>query len=141
MDDKRHIVAITALIQNTKGKFLIVQRGVHEIAFPGKWALPGGKLERGETVLDTLKREVLEEVGLEIEDAHWYLRNYSFVRPDGYHVVGFVFQVYAKSEHVTISEDFQGFAWVTPEELSDYDHIPGLEEEVFLGYRSARGEI
>lgn len=129
MDNKHHIVAVTALIQNKVGKILLVKRGEHEIAFPNKWALPGGKLERGETVLDTLKREIMEEVGLEISEKHKYLRNYSFTRPDGYHVAGFVFRVEALSEDVVISEDFQAFAWISKEELAGYDHIPGLEKE------------
>ena len=140
MDDKKHIVAVTALIQNSEGKILLVKRGMHEIAFPGKWALPGGKLEKGETVFDTLKREVMEEVGLEIEDAHTYVRNYSFVRPDGHHVAGFVFQVYVKKGEVHISSDFSAFVWLAPDELSLYDHIPGLEKE-FAFVKSARGEI
>lgn len=125
---EKYIVAVTALIENTKRKILLVKRGQHEVAFPGKWALPGGKLEKGETVIDALKIEVMEEVGLEIIGEARYLRNYSFVRPDGHHVAGFVFFVSACGE-VKISKDFDAFAWVALDELQNYDHIPGIEKE------------
>ena len=50
-------------MRNTE--LLMVQRGKD----PGRglWSVPGGRLERGEYVVDALKREVLEETGLSIE--------------------------------------------------------------------------
>ena len=136
MDSKKHIVAITAFIKNKKGdKFLIVKRSTSEIAYPGKWAFPGGKVEQGDSILDTLKREVQEEVGLDIENHKEYLYDFTFVRPDGHNVVGFCFSVKAKSEHVIISKDFEDFVWITPEEFAQYDHIPGMENEVKLAFK------
>ncbi|MDO8582257.1 MAG: NUDIX domain-containing protein [bacterium] len=131
MDKKLHIVAITAFIKDTsKDKFLVVKRSNHEIAYPGKWAFAGGKAERGETILTTLKREVLEEVGLEIQDSTRYLKDYTFIRPDDQNVIGFCFEVIAKSENVKIAKDFDEYRWVTREEFLKLDYIPGMEEEV-----------
>lgn len=136
MDNKKHIIAVTAFIKNHVGdKFLIVKRSNNEIAFPGKWAFPGGKVEKGETILEALKREVLEEVGLEIEEYKEYLKDYTFVRPDGHNVIGICFIVMAKNDNVRISnKDFEEFSWVTPKELNDYDYITGMEEEVKLAF-------
>ncbi len=131
MEDKKHIVAITALIKNKAGdKFLIVKRHKNEIAFPGKWAFPGGKVERGQDILETLRKEIMEEVGLEIEDFKKFIKDYTFIRPDGHNVVGLCFEIIAKTEDITISEDFEDFKWITPEELLDFDHIEGMVEEV-----------
>ena len=47
------------------GRLLLVERG-GEIEH-GKWAIPGGKVQFGETLVETAAREVLEETGLEIE--------------------------------------------------------------------------
>lgn len=135
MSNKEHIVAITAFIKNKEGnKFLIAKRHRNEIAFPGKWAFPGGKVERGQTILDTLKREVEEEVGLKIENEKRYLKDFTFIRPDDKNVVGLCFLVKAKEEKVILSKDFEEFAWITPAELKDFDHIEGMEEEVKLAF-------
>ena len=137
MEDKLHIVAITALIKNSsKDKFLVLKRHMNEIAYPGKWAFPGGKAEKGETVLETLKREVLEEAGIEIEDSKKYLKDFTFIRADDKNVIGLCFEVIARSEDVRISEDFETYKWIKPEELSDLDYIEGMEKEVELAFQS-----
>ncbi len=133
--NKKHIVTVTAFIKNNaRDKFLVVKRHKNEIAYPGKWAFPGGKVERGQSVLDALKQEVMEEVGLEIEDSKKFLKDFTFVRPDGINVVGFFFFFFARSENVKISEEFDDFEWITPEELCLLDHIPGMDEEVKLAF-------
>ncbi len=135
MDNKKHIVAITALIKNkSKDRFLVIKRNQNEIAYPGKWAFPGGKVEKGQNILETLKREILEEVGLEIEDYKRFLKDYTFIRPDGHNVVGFCFEVIVKSEDVKISEDFEDFKWITPGKLSNLNYIEGMEEEVNIAF-------
>jgi nucleoside triphosphatase len=135
MENKKHIVAINAFIKNkTKDKFLVIKRNNNEIAFPGKWAFPGGKVEKGQTILETLKREVLEEVGLEIEDSMKFLKDFTFIRSDNHNVVGLVFEVIAKSDNVTLAEDFDDYKWVTPEEFHSLDFIRGLDEEVKFAF-------
>jgi len=66
-----HIVTVKAWVK--KGdKYLLARRGMSEVHMPGVWSIPGGKVDDdGETVnilQETLKREVLEEVGVEITD-------------------------------------------------------------------------
>ena len=48
-----------------EGKIILIRRG--RDPFKGKWALPGGFVEYGETVEETALREVMEETGMEIE--------------------------------------------------------------------------
>jgi ADP-ribose pyrophosphatase YjhB (NUDIX family) len=57
-------VAVIALV-TWQGQVLLIQRGVDPMK--GKWALPGGYMDAGEMPADALKRELREEVGLEIE--------------------------------------------------------------------------
>lgn len=127
-DKKIHIVAITAIVRYGD-KFLILKRNPNEIAYPGKWTIPGGKVERGELIMDVLKREVKEETGLDMEEKIKFLRDYTFIRPDGYNVIGFTFLVNAINDNVKIDKDFEDFKWVLPEELEKYDCIEGIKED------------
>ena len=63
--DLRYPVPAVAAIIVRDGEILLVKRGA-EPGF-GKWSIPGGALEMGETLEEGLKREVLEETGLEVE--------------------------------------------------------------------------
>jgi 8-oxo-dGTP pyrophosphatase MutT (NUDIX family) len=132
MENKKHIVAVNSYILSPcKTKFLVLKRNVNEIAYPGKWAIPGGKLEKGERVIDAIKREVSEETNLEIEDSLKFIGDFTFVRPDGHNVVGLVFIANAKTEEVKIPDrEFEEFRWVTKKEFYDLDFIEGMEEEV-----------
>ena len=60
------ILVTAAIIKNKKGEYLITQRkpGAHNGL---RWEFPGGKLELGETPEDCLKREIKEELGIDIE--------------------------------------------------------------------------
>jgi len=56
-----HIVAVGTLVENKQSQFLLVKtewRG---------WEMPGGKVEEGEDIISALKREVVEESGIDIE--------------------------------------------------------------------------
>ena len=57
--------AVGAVIVDGEGRILLIQRGHAPSA--GRWTLPGGRLEPGETDADALRREVLEETGLAVE--------------------------------------------------------------------------
>ncbi|KAL3883576.1 hypothetical protein ACJMK2_029827 [Sinanodonta woodiana] len=71
---KDHYVPITkqticyivmAVVINDEGKVLFIQEAKRSCY--GKWYLPAGRLESGEDIVDGVKREVLEESGLEFE--------------------------------------------------------------------------
>ena len=49
------------------GRILLLQRSLKSGFDPGRWELPGGKINYGENLGDALQREVQEEVGLVIK--------------------------------------------------------------------------
>lgn len=59
------IQAVVAIIERA-GAFLFVRRSDYNQTASGYWCPVGGRVERGETQQEALKREVLEEVGLEV---------------------------------------------------------------------------
>lgn len=63
-----------ALIFNEKDQFLVLKySGVYGAKTKGKWTYPSGRLEPNEGYEDALKREVLEETGLEIDIVYQFL--------------------------------------------------------------------
>ena len=61
-----HIVtSVVAVIIDEDGQVLLTKRNVPP--FQGEWVMPGGKIDLGEPIVEALKREVWEEVGLEVE--------------------------------------------------------------------------
>lgn len=63
---ERPIVGVGALIVDREaGRIVLVRRGSEPLK--GKWSIPGGVLELGETLVAAVKRETLEETGLVVE--------------------------------------------------------------------------
>jgi len=61
-------VAVGVLIDGD-GRFLMTSRPVGKV-YADHWEFPGGKLEAGETVAEALRRELNEELGIDIGQAH-----------------------------------------------------------------------
>lgn len=61
-----HYIVTAALIWNDAGQLLIAQRP-HDKMLGGLWEFPGGKCEEGETLEACLRREIREELGIDIE--------------------------------------------------------------------------
>lgn len=65
--ERKHIQVVAGLISRDD-KILVCQRR-RDSAFPLKWEFPGGKIESGETAVEALRRELREELGIEIAEA------------------------------------------------------------------------
>lgn len=144
-----YFVANVVVYRESDGKSLILKRSERETAHPGKYAVPGGKLEwenldikkptrvNGDildyenSIGDLLKREVFEEAGIEISDELEYINNVAFIRPDGIPVVLVKFAAKYKSGEVKLEEgSFTDYKWVNSEEAKKYDCIKGIKEEI-----------
>ena len=90
-------------------------------------------------VTNTLKREVMEEVGLEIKNIR-YLIDMTFIRPDGTPVVILSFYCNWKDREVKLNEESMDYKWIKPEEAKDYDLIGGLPEEIEMADKILKGK-
>jgi 8-oxo-dGTP pyrophosphatase MutT (NUDIX family) len=143
-DKELHRIALTVIIYRPDGTFLITRRNLEKKAYPGKWTVPGGGLEIDDyintppthadgqwygTLEKTMRREVREEVNLEIGKPE-YLLDLTFIRPDGIPILVLSFFAAYVSGDVKLDSDSIDFAWVTSEEAKKYDLIAGILEEI-----------
>ncbi len=128
---KEQRVVVSAIIAH-RDKFLILKRSSSEKIFPKKWEFPSGKVEFGESIGDTLKREVEEETGLTIRSSKFLSsRSYTFdyQDDDGYktrHNIELMFIVRVNEGRIRLSSAHENLSWVTPEESKSYDIFKNL---------------
>ncbi len=144
-----YFVANVVIYREEDKKCLILKRDKREKVHPEKWAVPGGKLEwkdmpidkptrmNGDVIdfedaiEDLLRREAMEEAGLEIEKELHYINSVAFVRPDGVPVVLVKFAAKYKIGEIVLEEGaFTDYVWVDAEEVKKYDCIQGVHDEV-----------
>ena len=133
--DKLHIVSVVAVIRNDDGKYLVLKRHENEIAYPGMYTFPGGKIEGNDTIQETLEKEVSEETGLRLKPGKILLKDKAILRPDGQTAKSFSYLCFAENlGEVKISDDFTDYCWVSVEELTTLPHV-GIEEELLKADR------
>ncbi|MEI6352758.1 MAG: NUDIX hydrolase [Candidatus Nomurabacteria bacterium] len=145
LDKELHRISSTAIIYNDEGKFLVTRRSLNKKAFPGKWTVPGGGLSVDDYINTPknqdglwynateigLRREVLEEIGLETEKFE-YLCDITFIRPDNIPVLILSYFTKYKSGEVELDEDTIDYKWVSIDEAKEIDLISGIWEELKL---------
>ena len=147
-----HEVAITAIIIK-EGKYLITRRALTKKRFPGKWTVPGGKMETNDylklpkdtefywyNVLErTLKREIGEEVGLEIANIE-YVTSLARVHEDGSpSLVISCMADWVSGEVQLQPEETDQFVWVSLEEAKTYDLLDGIYDELLMVDNKRKG--
>ncbi len=122
MKDK-FIVNTSAIIVNDKGEILITQRSLSEDVFPGYWGIPGGTLDKEDKDLETsLKRELMEEVGIEISNIQ-LVQNNTVTREDGNKLYLVFLAKYMKGEPRT-SDEVEKVEWRSFTDLKDLQMTP-----------------
>jgi 8-oxo-dGTP diphosphatase len=116
------VIAGCALIHD--GKVLILQRAADEENLPNIWELPSGKKEPLEPVEDAAKREFEEETGLDINVGEPLgVFNFGWEKEDEIRdATEIVFSASLENApNVKISSEHQNFAWITEEEIDNYN--------------------
>jgi len=66
MAGKPLVLSVKVVIRDASGRCLLLKRSLRSKGNPGKWDLPGGKVDPGENFTQGILREVAEETGLTI---------------------------------------------------------------------------
>ncbi len=149
-DRELHRIAVTGIIwkeENGVRRYLVTKRAAHKQAWPEKWTVPGGGLEIDDylhlepsyeadgnpqwygVIERALRREIREEVGLEVEDIRYLL---DVAAMHGGRAPLLVLSLYCRyaSGEVRLDEDATEFAWITAEEAGKYEFIAGIANEI-----------
>jgi ADP-ribose pyrophosphatase YjhB (NUDIX family) len=117
-----------AILKN--GQYLMIVRGEQESHAPGVLTLVGGKVESAGDVHnileETLRREVREEVAIEIQDDMEYIESKAFVADDGEPVIDVVFLCRYAGGAPTIADrgEVAAVQWMTAQEVLAHPQVP-----------------
>ena len=125
---------VGVLVCNDKGEVLLVKGE----KFGESWVIPGGHVEMGEKCVDAAKREIKEEVNLEISDVE-FLQYQDSIYPKDWkikrHFIFMDFTAKLKSGEIKLNEELEAYGWFEPKHaLKELELSKGARGivEVFL---------
>lgn len=119
-------LSVLGVIQRPDGKYLITKRAADKAWAPGWWEVSGGAAIAGETSEEAVKREILEETGLDVTNAEGgFLFSYHRENPgegDNYFVDVYKYHMDFTEEDIKLqTEETNAFQIADAAQLSEYD--------------------
>jgi 8-oxo-dGTP diphosphatase len=121
-----------------KGRVLLIRRGKQPLR--GRWVVPGGTVELGETLEQAVVRELREETGLEVRPGELVTVFDRIAREGGvvrYHYVIADFVCHVIGGTLRAGDDALDAVFASPEELDGYALPPKALDVVLDGFRRA----
>lgn len=131
-------LTVLGVIVRPDGRFLITKRVMTKSYAPGAWEVSGGAAMAGEDSLEAVKREILEETGVNVEGAKGgFVFSYMRENPeekDNYFVDVYRFEMDITDEDVKLQEkETGGYMFATREEIEGFADV-----NMFLHYNSIK---
>lgn len=118
-------IEVVAAIIYKNGAYFATQRGYGE--FEGMWEFPGGKIELGETAESALKREIQEELGIDITvDKFLCTTDYDY---PSFHLTMHCYLCRIISGEIELREH-KSARWLTVEALDSVEWLPADKEVI-----------
>ncbi|MDD3246822.1 MAG: NUDIX domain-containing protein [Methanosarcina sp.] len=127
--EKPYIISVYALVLNEKGEFLLLRRSENSHTNPGKWDLPGGKVNPDETLKEAVVREVEEETGISIYPGE-IAGEANFELPEK-RVIAIVFNGGYVISEVKLSYEHIEYAWTSLERILGMETLPAYFRNFF----------
>ena len=124
--DRQPVPGVGVVIVDQQNRLLIVQRG--QGAGAGLWAVPGGRIQWGETGRDAARREVREETGLDVEvgDVAWVGEAMGPGNPAAWHFTLVDYWGKVKGGNLKAGDDAADVRWVPLQEIRQYPLVPSM---------------
>ena len=127
MPDKSRVIVV-GLVWNDRGELLLCKMKTDRGVFPGEWGLPGGGIEPGERMDEALRRELREELGIQVTDIRSVFfkdGSYSKLSTDGglqlVYMIFLIFHCRAAGDKIQLNEEFSEYRWVSEADLPELD--------------------
>lgn len=115
----KQIKTVAGVIRNEKGQVLCTLRDQGKYDYVSfKWEFPGGKIEEGETLKETLTRELHEELEIDVEIGD-FLYQVEHDYPD-FHLSMAVFDCKLISKEMKMNVH-KGIKWLNPKDMMQLD--------------------
>ena len=111
-------VGVGAVIMDDEGKVFLAKRGKNVRNESGKWVFPGGGVEFGEHVEDTIVREIKEELEIDIEVVELLCVNNNIIPTEKQHWISpcFICKITSGTPQILEPEKCDDIGWFTVEE-------------------------
>jgi 8-oxo-dGTP diphosphatase len=117
------IEAVVGVLADNQGRVLVAQRPADKIC-PGKWEFPGGKIEDGETPHVALRRELMEELGVDVIDSDRLVKLVNEFPDRCIHLDVWLVR---RWRGIAFGVENQAIQWLHPAQVRDLDFLPGSE--------------
>ncbi len=139
---ERPIIGVGGVVI-ANGRALLIKRGHPPLE--GEWSIPGGTLELGETLLEGVQRELLEETALQVRVIDLIEVFDRVFRDDSgrpqYHFVILDYLCDAVSGEARAGSDVTHVAWVSENDLERYSLTPTATRVIRRAFEMARARV
>lgn len=123
---KSFALSVRVVLFDQHGHILILKRSKQSKTNPGKWELPGGKIDQAETFDAALKREVEEETGFQV--IIHTAAGTAMQETEEWRVVHLVMIGSIVSGGLAISSEHDEYRWASPIEISGLERADWFDE-------------
>lgn len=122
----QHRTIVVGLVWNQAGELLFCKMPPDRGVFPGDWGFPGGGIEPGERMEQALRRELREELGIEVEDiqpaffkdATYPKLNTNGTTTDTY-MIFLLFHCRSAGGEIKLNDEFTEYRWVAEKDIGE----------------------
>lgn len=125
-------INVAAVMLNDKEEVLLCRRSMTKKVRPGLWHFPGGKVEKDEGFFDAIRREIKEELDIDVSDNYLFTEEFHDYGVDAKLWRTYFFVVEGQGK-VKLNSENDKFAWADGQSIGNYrnDELESLYKRLY----------